>query len=98
MGKLICPVILKLGTDDSEVKAKVTQLVSVINQRVKAAPALKLPTKGLLQVYREHHESPLTANVALMQLVIAVQRESTTELRDLVRSAMASRSAIMQLS
>lgn len=88
MGKLICPVILKLGTDDNEVKAKVTQLISVINQRVKAAPELKLPTKNLLQVYKEHHESPLIANVALMQLVVAIQRVSTTELRELVRNTV----------
>lgn len=86
MGKLICPVIMKLSTDDNDVKTKVMQLVSVINQRVKAAPDLKLPTAGLLQVYRDNHASPLIANVALMQLVIALQRESTTELRQLVSS------------
>eukprot|EP00892_Ulva_mutabilis_P001254 jgi/Ulvmu1/11129/UM071_0012.1 len=84
VGKLICPVILKLSTDDNEVKAKVTQLISVINQRVKAAPELKLPTSGLLKVYRDHHQSPLVANIALMQLVIAIQRSSTTDLRELV--------------
>lgn len=96
MGKLICPVILKLGTDDNDVKAKVTQLISVINQRVKAAPDLKLPTKNLLQVFREHHESPLIANVALMQLVIAIQRVPSTELRELVRNMKANSMKLKQ--
>lgn len=96
MGKLICPVILKLGTDDNAVKAKVTQLISVINQRVKAAPDLKLPTKNLLQVFREHNESPLIANVALMQLVIAIQRVPTAELRELVRDTKANSTVLPQ--
>jgi hypothetical protein len=87
VGKLLCPVIMKMAAEDAEVRKAVLKLVSLLNTRIKAAPALRLPTEQLIKIFRENRDSPLVANVALMQLVIAIHRAKPDELRTLVRCA-----------
>ena len=85
VGKLLCPVILKMGADDSELRTAVLKLISLLNTRIKASPGLKLPAEELVKVFRENCGSPLIANVALMELVMALERCTTADLRSLVR-------------
>lgn len=85
VGKLLCPVILKMGAEDSALRTAVLKLVSLLNTRIKAAPTLKLPATDLINVFRENSGSPLIANVALMELVMALERSSSADLHSLVR-------------
>lgn len=90
VGKLLCPVILKMGADDAELRKAVLKLVSLLNTRIKASPELKLPAQEIIKVYRENKGSPLIANVALMELVMALERCAAADLRPLVRYSLAS--------
>lgn len=90
VSKLLCPVILKMGADDSELRTAVLKLVSLLNTRIKASPALKLPAEELIKVFRDNCGSPLIANVALMELVMALERCTAADLRSLVRIGLPS--------
>jgi hypothetical protein len=88
VGKLLCPVILKMGADDPQLRTAVLKLISLLNTRIKASPELKLPAEALVKVFRENCGSPLIANVALMELVMALERCTAADLRSLVRPGL----------
>ena len=90
VGKLLCPVILKMGADDSDLRTAVLKLISLLNTRIKASPGLKLPAEDLIKVFRENCGTPLIANVALMELVMALERCTPADLRSLVRIGLPS--------
>jgi Proteasome stabiliser len=53
IGKFLCPVLLKLSSDDETIRKKVMELLIHVNKRVKSRPTVRLPVGDLMQLYAD---------------------------------------------
>lgn len=78
----LCAVTLKLGTAGPQSRAKLLAVLSHINKRVKAAPALRLPLPALVELYTTSTTQPLVLNFAVVYIEMALERATSRERAD----------------
>ncbi|KAI9262019.1 proteasome stabiliser-domain-containing protein [Sporodiniella umbellata] len=74
------PVLLKLASNQTAVKAKVMEILSHINKRVKPNENIKLPFDALLTQFTDHRITAFVKNFTLIYLEMSAGRQSPGEI------------------
>ncbi|KAG0252530.1 hypothetical protein DFQ27_008011 [Actinomortierella ambigua] len=74
----LCPVLLKLASDQEVVRNKVIGILTHINKRIRSKPEIKLPLPGLLQQFTDS-PSVLVRNFSLMYIEMGFPRITQEE-------------------
>eukprot|EP00124_Ichthyophonus_hoferi_P004629 Ihof_evm1s534 gene=Ihof_evmTU1s534 len=89
LGKFLAPVLLKLGSTHASVRAKVMEVLTHINKRVKGQPTIKLPTEVLLLQLLDTNLSPFVHNFTLIYFEMGFlrmnQADQLTKVPELIR-------------
>ena len=73
IGKFLCPVLLKLSSDDETIRKKVMELLIHVNKRVKSRPTVRLPVGDLMQLYADPLSSAFLTVIFLL-VICGIQR------------------------
>jgi len=73
IGKFLCPVLLKLSSDDETIRKKVMELLIHVNKRVKSRPTVRLPVGDLMQLYADPLSSAFLT-VILLLVIFGIQQ------------------------
>ncbi|KAG0232498.1 hypothetical protein BGW42_008118 [Actinomortierella wolfii] len=73
LATFLCPVLLKMASDQEAVRTKVVGILTHINKRIRPKPEIKLPLNGLLQQFADH-PSMLVKNFSLIYIELGFQR------------------------
>ena len=69
INKFLCPVLLKLSSNEENVRKKVMELLVHFNKRVKSRPNLQLPVKELMNLYQDPSSSSFLSVIHLHEIV-----------------------------
>ncbi|KAF9969044.1 hypothetical protein BGZ73_008786, partial [Actinomortierella ambigua] len=73
LATFLCPVLLKLASDQEATRNKVIGILTHVNKRIRPKPDIKLPLQGLLQQFADN-QSVLVKNFSLMYIEMGFQR------------------------
>ncbi|KAG8312450.1 hypothetical protein J6590_023058 [Homalodisca vitripennis] len=74
LNKFLPPVLLKLSSQQEEVRKKVMELLTHINKRVKSRPLVQLPVEALLVQYQDPAASVFLTNFTIIYIKMGFPR------------------------